>query len=491
VGHRIKARYEVLDVKHGGLATVYICFDHEFRDLVAIKSVQNSLVHEVDVVARFLREAELWMRLERHRNIVWARWVDNIGGRPCIFMEVVRGDDRRGADLGSWIASGELTLTEAVAFAIQICTGLIYAQRRFAQMGRPFVHRDLKPTNIMVTADQVAKVTDFGLAKVFGDIAGVVPVDPSVVVPDQGDGFATKAGEVFGTPPYMAPEQWISSRDIDIRADIYSLGCVLYHMLARRPPFVCNKPAAYMELHLRKPVPALLTQVPDVPPHVAVITAKCLAKDPGERYQSVEELRNDLSRAYHDLSAEWFVYSDNPETLSIADISNIAMALHELGQSHEALTYFDRLLGQLADDMSPAMLARVFNNRGNCHSSLGEPEKALANYELAKRIDEAYDYPWHNSAAIYIERGDYHTALREVERAVAINPGFADSRVRRADLLHVFGRHREAIEECTTAIALDPANRGAYMRRIACYEALGYRELADADRKAIGRLTGK
>ena len=487
-GHRINGRYEIADIRQGGLASVYICYDHEFDEAVAIKTFQDRFLSQPEVVRRFQHEAELWMRLEKHNNIVWAKWVDNINDRPCVFMEFIEGHNEYGSDLAQWLSNGILSIELVISLAIQICTGLIYAQRKFAQMGKPFVHRDLKPANIMVTQDGIAKVTDFGLAKVFGDI-GAGNENLSDHLTDDLSPALTKVGDVFGTPPYMAPEQWISSGNIDMRADIYSFGCVLYEMIASKPPFVCKQHLEFKKYHLGNQPKKPDRENEIIPDELVGLVMKCLEKNTEKRYQTFEQIRDELNGINYSINGTWYEYSDDGEGLAIDELSNMAMALHELGKSKEALEYYDRLLTRIADEVEPEMVARVFNNRANCYSSLGDSDKALANYLLAKRIDSTYDFPWHNSASIYNDYGDYERALIEVEQAISINAEYADSHARRADILYNLERYDEAIEECTTAINIEPRHRWAYSTRGNCYQKIGEIEKSEIDYDQCDRLT--
>lgn len=479
-GYKIKGRYEIKGMRKGGLANVYICFDHEFHSLTAIKTFQERFAKNRNVIARFKHEAELWMRLEKHTNIVWAKWVDTINQRTCIFMEYIPGDTVYGADLYEWISNGTLIPLQSVALGIQICTGMIYAQRKFANMGQSFVHRDLKPSNIMVDQSGTAKVTDFGLAKAFDNLFYEESTH-SESPTNLSQNSLTRIGDIFGTPAYMAPEQWLSSRDLDFRADIYSFGCILYEMLAGRPPFLFRKLDDFKKGHLELVPETLDGRIKDMPGNLGPIAMKCLRKDPDDRYQSFEELRNDLNRIFSNLYGHPLEFSDSGEELSIADLSNIAMSLHELGKSKEALEYYDRLLSRFADELSPEMVARSLNNRANCHSSMGNDDKALMNYELAWRIDPAYDYPLVNAASILLNRGEFERALGQCDKAIQINPNYEFFHISRAEALSRLGRYEEAVEACTTAIKLNPTSYWAYRRRGEAYAALRNHSRAQAD----------
>ena len=395
-----------------------------------------------------------------------------------------------GSELSGWIGKKELTIKLCVAIAIQICTGLIYVQRKFIQFDQEFVHRDLKPANIMMMPDGSPKITDFGLMKILEKNINEGLESNNKYPPYTNDLHLSKVDEIFGSPPYMAPEQWISSHNVIFRADIYSLGCILFEMITGRIPFIASSLQDLKFKHLNH-----LPQSPgklgfNTPAELERILMKCLTKNPNDRFQSFEDLRNDLIHLYYNLTGQWFEYSDKDLELSIADNSNIAMSLLELGRNNEALEYYDRLLGQMADKLDPNNVARVFNNRGNCHSNMGDNEKALTNYELALKIDADYDFPWCNSAGIYKSRGDFKKALKYVEEAIRINPDYPPAHSQRADILYNMGNLREAIYECGIAIKMDPGDPWTYEIRAKAHETLGDFKNAEIDRNISQRLRG-
>lgn len=218
------------------------------------------------------------------------------------------------------------------------------------------------------------------------------------------------------------------------------------------------------------------------------LVLKCLEKKPLDRYQSFEEIRENLTAIYYQMSGDRMDYSDEGEELGTADLSNVAMSLHELGNSSEAIGYFNRLLTPLMDDLSPAMVARVLNNRANCHLALGNIRKALKSYDLAKMIDPDYNYPWHNSAGCYITLGDYKKALDEIDRAIILNNRYPDAYARRADICFHLKRYHQAIEDCNRAIALEPKHNWAYEARARSYKAIGDNQRAQADYQSALRL---
>ncbi len=157
----IENRYEVVNVKLGGMGVVYLCYDHDYREPVAIKSFQERFLDNETAVARFEQEAAIWISLDKHPHLVQARLVRNINGRPHIILEHISGMESMGADLRSWIDAKRLTLQQVMKFALHIALGMQHAQTKQAGL----VHRDLKPGNIMVTHEAIAKITDFGLVR--------------------------------------------------------------------------------------------------------------------------------------------------------------------------------------------------------------------------------------------------------------------------------------------------------------------------------------
>ena len=488
IGHKIKGRFEIKDVKVGGMAVVYICYDHEFAMRFAVKSFKDKYLKEKAIVNRFFLEAESWMRLEKHKNIVWAKWVENINNRPYIFMEFIEGDKRYSTDLRGWIKERALSIGLSIDFAIQVCTGMIYAEKKMRQIKRPFVHRDLKPGNILVTSDKIVKITDFGISKVCAEVEGSIGSELTQDEWGRQKITFTNIGKVCGTPPYMSPEQCKGDENLDIRSDIYSFGCVLYEMLTGSTPFICETPENYMAQHLKgNPVP-LKRLIPPIPQKLNDLVVKCLEKNSKDRYQTFEVVRDELNCIRREFFGGKVEYEDEGEELSAADLGNIAMSLYELGNSKESISYYDRVITQIVDELSPEMVARSFNNRGNCYSSLRDIEKALMNYELAKRIDPNYDFPWHNSASCYITIGDYKKALIESNRAISINSNFADSFARRADIHLYFRNYKEAIDDCNQAIRLEPKHVWAYRTRARIYESLGDKRKAMADYEMVKKL---
>ncbi|MGH7172986.1 MAG: serine/threonine-protein kinase, partial [Gemmataceae bacterium] len=266
--------YKILDrLGKGRMAGVYKA-QHQLGQIVAIKVLPPSKAKEHNLLGRFHREARLSVRL-KHPNIVRSFQTGQAQGLHYIVMEYLEGET-----LEDVIARrGKMLPGEAVRLVYQALQGLqhIHAQG--------LVHRDLKPSNMMLvgsTADSTLRATlkilDIGLGRTLFD----------ETVGEPGDSALTTEGVLLGTPDYMAPEQARDPRHIDIRADIYSLGCVLYHLLAGQPPFPDTNIISQMIRHATEPPKPLKSFNPAVPDGLQQILNWMMAKDAAQRYPTPE-----------------------------------------------------------------------------------------------------------------------------------------------------------------------------------------------------------
>ena len=255
-------------IGEGGMGFIYRARNWKLDTPVAVKVIRPDRARDPVAVQRFVREVRALGAI-RHPHVVHALDADVAGHRLYCAMEYVPGTDLAGL----LIERGALPINTACRYAAQLAEAL----RHISGLG--LVHRDLKPGNVLVTADGWAvKLSDLGLAR-FDN-------------PDWGHGQAdlTRLGMMIGTPDYVAPEQIRDSRTADIRSDLYSLGCTLYHMLAGRPPF--GGLDTIDKLHRQQsaePIPVEQLR-PDVPTSVAVVVRTLLAKKPRDRYQDPGEV---------------------------------------------------------------------------------------------------------------------------------------------------------------------------------------------------------
>ena len=242
----------------GGMGEVFLAEQRGMDRLVAVKIVSQGLVDNAEVLSRFQREVKVIAKLN-HTNIVQAYAYEQIQGLHLLVMEYVDG-----LSLDRVVQKkGPLSLVHSCHFVRQAALGLQHAHEN------GLVHRDIKPHNMMLTQKNVIKVLDFGLAL----LAHRSQSSPGL----------TSANMLMGTPDYMAPEQASSARTADIRADIYALGCTLYHLLTGKPPFPEGEWLDKVLAHTSKPPVPLIEKRPDLPPALSDLVGRMMAKIPADR----------------------------------------------------------------------------------------------------------------------------------------------------------------------------------------------------------------
>lgn len=262
-GQMVANRYTVLNlVGRGGMGCIYKVHDNTLGEEVALKTLLPQFAQDKMVVERFFNEARIARRLA-HPNIVRVHDIGIDNGVLYISMEFMQGRSLR--DILEKMAPGQhLPLREVLRIMEDLCSALAYAHRHT-------IHRDIKPENVMLQEQGTVKLMDFGISKLMDN------------------NRLTGASIVMGTPFYMSPEQLRNSRDVDARADIYSLGVMLYEVLTGNMPTGVPKPASEM--------------LKEVPPAMDNIVARCVDPNPDQRYQSADELRAALQEVRRRLDA--------------------------------------------------------------------------------------------------------------------------------------------------------------------------------------------
>jgi uncharacterized RDD family membrane protein YckC/predicted Ser/Thr protein kinase len=261
VGTRLR-HFEVTRLLGKGcMGAVYLGTDTSLERPVALKVLAPEIAHDPEVVARFVREARAQARL-RHPNVVQIYFIGEDRGLQFFALEFLEGPA-----LDEVVAQRRVPWADALDYTIAAARGLR------AALAHGFIHRDVKPSNLILDRESGIKIVDFGLVKSI----------------HEGDAELTRNGAIIGSPLYMAPEQG-RGEEVDHRADMYSLGCSLYHMLTGRPPFAGPSPVGVIAMHMTERAAPIRSLVPEVSDRLARVVEKLMAKAPGDRYATYDEL---------------------------------------------------------------------------------------------------------------------------------------------------------------------------------------------------------
>jgi serine/threonine protein kinase len=266
-GDMIEGRYKYIQkIGKGAFGTVVLVEDTVVEDRLILKFLNPNVASDEEMMKRFVHELR-YSRKITHKNVIRIYDFLFIGGGYAISMEYFPSHT-----LGTEIANEKpMNTKKAVRYAIDICTGMQIAH----QQG--IIHRDLKPANILIDESGLLKIVDFGVA----------------AAAKSGDTQLTKTGYVIGSPKYMAPEQ-ILGKKVDERADIYSLGVILYEMLAGRPPYSQGDHMAVMYQHVQGKAARLSEINPELPKSLVDVVEHAMAVDKNKRYAAMDQLHTAL-----------------------------------------------------------------------------------------------------------------------------------------------------------------------------------------------------
>jgi hypothetical protein len=274
VGQLIADRYELKEtVGSGGMSTVYCAFDTLLERNVALKILHDQYGEDEEYVERFRREARAVAQLS-HPNIVTVIDRGERDGKQFIVFELIDGENLK--ELVE--RGGPLPVRRVLELGLEVGRALAFAH------AQGLVHRDVKPQNVLLNGDGLAKVTDFGIVRSL-DAVG-----------------QTETGTVLGTSHYVAPEQARGER-VDAQTDVYSFGVVLYELLAGEVPYPGDNFLSVAMKHVNDPVPNVLDARPDAPLRLAALIERCMAKQPADRPASMDEVVAELEAVLADLDA--------------------------------------------------------------------------------------------------------------------------------------------------------------------------------------------
>jgi tetratricopeptide (TPR) repeat protein len=425
------------------MGVVYVVYDHVLGAPLAVKTFQDKIFARNPAVAdRFRQEALTWVNLDVHQNITEALLYRLIKGKPYLFLEYVsRGD------LTNWVGTPRLTedLPQVLRFAIQFCDGMTYILSKGIR-----AHRDIKPQNCLITHDLTLKVTDFGLAKVFDEVGYV---DTETEQAHSSSIGLSRTGMAAGTYTHMAPEQFDDAKHVDVRADIYSFGVMLYQMIAGQLPFAGKSVKEFSLLHKSQPAPVLDGQ----PPGLSGIVARCLVKEAAGRFGNFVEVREALAAVYERLTNEPASQPATGAALDVAQLESKGLSLRELGRHEEALKHFERAL-EIDSSYEVA-----WNNKGVGLEDIGRLEEALACYIRALEINSRNKNAWSGKGIVLNKLGRPEEALACCDRALEIDPLYANAWFHKGIVLGDLGMTQEALACYNRGLEINPRHEEGWL----------------------------
>jgi len=459
IGDRIAYRWEIQRILGGGMGVVYIVYDPRSKLPLAVKTFQDEIfARDPNIAEMFTREALACIKLEQHQNITRAHNVEIIQGKPLLFLDYISG-----GDLTGWIGTRRLLdLRQVLRFALQFCDGMVHARSKGLT-----VHRDIKPQNCLVTEDGVLKITDFGLAKVLDGID--LPLFAAEVAAgtttgsDRAAARLSRTGGMAGTPHYMAPEQFIDAKHVDVRADVYSFGVMLFEMATGGLPFDGRDLRDLQHQHARAPLPAM----PLLPAELKAVVRTCMAKDAVARYADFSAAREQLGRAYRNLTGEEPPQPVTGRELDSFELVNKGYALVKLGRPEEGLQSYDRAIEAIPEN------AFAWSNKAAVLSGLQRDDEAVVCCQQAVDLAPTFALAWANMGISLGRLDRLDEALSCHQRALHLDP---DNPVLWLDMGHFFQlakRGEDALLAFDRALGFDPENTTFLNDKGACLIELG------------------
>lgn len=480
-GDRLPGGWAILDIiDSGGMGTVFVVADPASGRPRAAKTFKERFLANLHNINRFKEEAETWIQLGRHANIVKADFVQEIEGRPFIFLEYVPGGNLRELMMRT------LSLQRTLGLLIQLCAGMAYVHnKKLGRGGLGLLHCDLKPENMLIAPGDILKITDFGLAMVFNDdrsLTEAVPVDESGDIEKTASNRIRKKLYVGGTPLYMSPEQFLGPDSLGYHSDIYSFGVVFFEILAGRRPFQ-PKGNSRQEMveslrlqHLNSPPPSLRSLQPHLPESLEAIAFDCLQKSPGRRPPSFDSLEVILREIFRDIYKSDFSLDISAEDNRLESL-RLASSFVSLGKSEQAIPHCDEAIGVAVTD---GEIADALNVKGLAYSNIGRIEEALEIFGQALRLKPLLGSAWNNKGNAYWRIEDFVRAIECYDKALEIFPGDWETSHNMGAVLDTLGRHEEALEWFDRVLRINPkhvnslASKGNVLQKMGRYqEAMG------------------
>ncbi len=411
-GETILDRHKVVRTITGGFGMIYFCQTLGTYGPIVIKTILPEYVHSDVARQSFRQEAENWTRLGDHENLVKALYVGELDECLAIHFDLVIGDPMYGNDLSGYLGRYPFRPEEVLLLATRFCDGMIYADQRFCELGKHFIHADIKPSNILISRDLTPKITDLGLVHT-GQEAGKI---------------------ANGTPGYIAPEVYAGSPPTPY-SDIYSFGCVLYELFSGgKAPFFLNaveldRPAVewggiLQHKHKAQLPHDLRTLIPEGVLHEGVfyLLDRCLSKDPLKRFPDFSTLKDFIDQICIELGSRDSPIAHHDTTFDSHDLHDVlheldnrAQSLSSLGLFEESLKCWDQMLAK-CERQEP----RALRGKGDALVAVGRYSEALDCYNESLKLLPDDIEQWLDKGIILIKQGNPGEAIQCFDKALSI-----------------------------------------------------------------------
>ena len=439
----IADRYEVINQLQGGMGIVYLCRDHFTNQLVALKTFKPEFLPNRAARDLFLREGTMWVEIGKHANIVQAYRVERLGDGSEVYLVlewIVQPKDKSSPSLRSWLRPGRpLPAETALTICLHIARGMAFATKKIHNL----VHRDMKPENILIGYDGIARVTDFGLASTISGLSALEEMPNR----RKNLGRTQMTKGIAGTPLYMAPEQW-ARKKLDARADIYALGCILYEMVNGRFAAQGESREELKEVHTNG---SIKPPDPETPRPVLEVLRKCLTARADQRYNNWKEAVIGIEDAYKNLTGQ-----PAPKERSVGEhteeerlaagesYNTMGMSYLDIGKLDVAVLYFEQAVNIARDEKNLELEGRGLGNLGLVYTTMGYLERAIEFHEenlaIARQTENAAQEgkALGNLGRVYRQKGNPEKAIRLHRKELSIAQSLSD-RYKEAAALHSLG----------------------------------------------------
>lgn len=490
----IGSRYEIRQIlNEGPTSVVYLALREDGGKLVALKTIHDNCLESAAIRQAFREEAQLWVDMDRHPNILEAGWIEIESERWFIESEYIEPDTEGRITLLDFLTKAKthpLSLEQILKWSIQLCHGMEHLH----QMGMA-AHRDITPSNLLIGKSGILRISDYGLglsgvptlSKQERDIfKEATAIDPMFCF--YRSSHTTGEPGVAGTLGYIAPEL-IAGQNADIRSDIYSFGIILWQMVfgSVNPPYMLPAPSQEFKSTDRALMLAALLEwqrsmsLPEISGPLSGILKRCIAVQSRDRYAHFSILRSDLESVLESTTGEYL-----PTPLlaprTAEDWRKRGICLNSLGRKAEGFKCQNSALEidpfyvpawtnkglcaspeeemqylKKALEINPTFCL-AWNNIGARYAAINNDQQALICYEKAVEYGNKYVSPWSNKGAVLMRLGRYQESLTCLEKAISLNTRDIRPWETKARVLRQIGQWKTAVDCCDHILIIDPLN---------------------------------